>query len=115
MSRKRSFCAELLEAYDVVAPGLSKERGLALYEIFTVDFFLLKKALAKLELSSTETEECLSQAKLCRDRLSESQICLKHERDGSFEHRVLDAGAKYLDECKELVEVLTLMARSSRQ
>ncbi len=31
--RKRRFCSELLSAFDVLAPGLTKERGLALFEV----------------------------------------------------------------------------------
>ncbi len=33
VERKRLFCRELLGAFDVLAPGLSKERGLALFEV----------------------------------------------------------------------------------
>ena len=34
LERKLSFCQELLALYTLVMPGLTRERGLAMYELY---------------------------------------------------------------------------------
>ena len=67
--KKIEFCKELLKVYDVVVPGLTKERGLTMYELY---------------LSCTQ----LGQGEDLLDLLKEAQQCLQHERKGTFEYEV---------------------------
>jgi len=64
-----NFCKELLGVYDVVLPGLTKERGLTMYELF---------------VSCSQ----LGQADQLLDLLKEAKQCLEHEREGTFEYEV---------------------------
>ena len=64
-----NFCKELLGVYDVVLPGLTKERGLTMYELF---------------VSCSQ----LGQAEQLLDLLKEAKQCLEHEREGTFEYEV---------------------------
>ena len=39
VSRKRALCEELMAVLDVITPGLTKERGLTLFELASVILF----------------------------------------------------------------------------
>ena len=49
VERKREFCEDIIKTYDVIAPGLTKERGLTLYELVSVKLFLMKQNLVKVK------------------------------------------------------------------
>ena len=69
LQRKIELCKELLKVYDVVVPGLTKERGLTIYELY----------MAASQLGQGDEEQLL-------DLLKEADQCLEHERTGTFEY-----------------------------
>ena len=42
LERKAKFASDILSMYDIVCPGLTKERGLTLFEIFSATFQIIK-------------------------------------------------------------------------
>jgi len=66
LERKAAFCRELVELFSLVMPGLTRERGLTMYELY-------------ITLSQLGREE----GELWR--LEEAHTCLRHERPGSYE------------------------------
>ena len=42
LQRKAKFASDILTMYDTVCPGLTKERGLTLFELFSTTFQLIK-------------------------------------------------------------------------
>ena len=42
LERKANFASDILAMYDTVCPGLTKERGLTLFELFSATFQLIK-------------------------------------------------------------------------
>ena len=66
LQRKAEFCQELVSAYNLVVPGLTKERGLTMWELY----------LATSQQGREEGDLNL---------LEEAEPCLRHERPGSYE------------------------------
>ena len=66
LQRKAEFCHELVQAYSLVVPGLTKERGLTMWELY----------LATSQQGRQEGDLGL---------LEEAEPCLRHERPGSYE------------------------------
>ena len=42
LQRKATFASDILTMYDTVCPGMTKERGLTLFEIFSATFQMIK-------------------------------------------------------------------------
>ena len=42
LQRKAKFASDILTMYDTVCPGMTKERGLTLFEIFSATFQMIK-------------------------------------------------------------------------
>ena len=40
--RKANYAADILALYDIVCPGLTKERGLTLFELYSASFQMIK-------------------------------------------------------------------------
>ena len=66
LQKKADFCQELVSAYSTVVPGLTKERGLTMWELY----------LATSQQGREEGDLGL---------LEEAEPCLRHERPGSYE------------------------------
>lgn len=100
-SRKQDICHDLLSIYDVISPGLTKERGLTLLEFVSVRLFLAKHDL--------DSQDHLLIVSECYQMLQEAEKCLKHERKSTFEHFVLLATIKLIKESKELISLLSMV------
>ena len=82
--RRIDLAREILRVYDVIDPGLTKERGLTLFEIHQGLLRTVKKAL--------EQPISASDAMLLRTKLEEiiklglsARQCLEYEREDTFE------------------------------
>ena len=98
VSRKAQFCEELLAVFDVVTPGLTKERGLTLFELASVMLFRADKSAPDLKA-----------LRRCEEILAEAVQCLRHERPETFEHFVLIAAQKQLRQCRDVLAMLRIM------
>ena len=72
LAKKIEFCEDILSACDVLMPGLTKERGLTLYELI----------MATVQAQVKQPEDLL-------DLLKEAEKCLQFERKGTFEFVIL--------------------------
>ncbi len=99
--RKAGFCRELLSAFDVVAPGLTKERGLTLFELVSVKLFTFAS-----NNNNNNSDDQVDLLKTCLVDLKDAVACLENERPGTFEHMVRLTAEKQMEQCGELIEVL---------
>ncbi len=100
----------------IPAPGLTKERGLILYELYSVDFHLLKMQIEQNDDKEQQDLDRLHSWSLrCLGYLSECKRCLKKERPDSLEGRVLKAAREASESCKEMVEVLSIIAKQQEK
>ena len=72
LMKKVEFCEDILATCDLVMPGLTRERGLTLYE------FIMASVQAQLK-----------QPEQLRHLLEEAEQCLQFERKGTFEYFIL--------------------------
>ena len=100
VSRKRELCEDLMAVLDVITPGLTKERGLTLFELASVILFRADKE---------EGPGGLKALRRCEEILGEAVQCLRHERPETFEHFVMLAAKKQLRQCADLGEMLRIM------
>ena len=113
LTKKLAYATDILAQYDTVCPGLTKERGLTLFEVFRSSF-----QLAKLEFDHDEegggsltledakrphVMEGLAYSQLC---LEEAVKCLQHERPGSFEDMVRQAALRAQKEASAIYNML---------
>ncbi|XP_059093239.1 SET domain-containing protein SmydA-8-like isoform X3 [Tigriopus californicus] len=105
--RKRTLCRDLLTTYDIIVPGLTRERGLTLFELKSVEMYLVKKSLEGF-LDLTKAEK-LERLELCSKLLRESQACLQYESSDTFENMVYQAAVKQRRECDDLLTIIQLM------
>lgn len=105
--RKRTLCRDLLAIYDIIVPGLTRERGLTLFELKSVEMYLVKKSLEGF-FDLTKAEK-LKRLELCSKLLRESQECLQYESSDTFENMVYQAAVKQLRECDDLLTIIQLM------
>ena len=104
VSRKRELCEDLMAVLDVITPGLTKERGLTLFELASVILFRVNK-----DGLEEESHGGLKALRQCEEILADAVRCLKHERPETFEHFVLLAAKKQLQQCADLGEMLRIM------
>ena len=71
LAKKIQFCGDILAVCDLVMPGLTRERGLTLYE-----------------LAMAQVQSELEQPALIKQQLEEAERCLQFERPGTFEHLI---------------------------
>ena len=105
VSRKRELCEDLMAVLDVITPGLTKERGLTLFELASVILFQADKE------SVEEGHGGIKALRRCEEILAEAVRCLRHERPETFEHFVMLAAKKQLQQCADLGEMLRIMQR----
>ena len=71
LAKKVEWCEEILSVCDLVMPGLTRERGLTLYE-----------------LAMAQVQSQLGQSAQIKQQLEEAERCLQFERPGTFEHLI---------------------------
>lgn len=103
--RKHSYCQEILTIYEVIAPGFTKERGLTIFELCSVNLFLLKQSLG----SPEEKKRNIQVLKEITKCLEEVINCLQYEKTCSFEDMVCKAAQREITQCKQLLEVIELL------
>ena len=60
LERKARYATDILRMYDIICPGLTKERGLTLFQLFAANFQMIKAQAANLmckEANSDNTAE----------------------------------------------------------
>ena len=85
---------------DVITPGLTKERGLTLFELASVMLF---------QADREEGHSGMKALRKCEEILTEAVRCLRHERPETFEHFVMLASKRQLRQCADLREMLHMM------
>ena len=55
LQRKADFANDILTMYDTVCPGLTKERGLTLFELFSATFQMIKLQASSIMNGVTDT------------------------------------------------------------
>ena len=100
VSRKRELCEDLMAVLDVITPGLTKERGLTLFELASVMLFQADRG---------EGHSGMKALRKCEEILAEAVRCLRHERPETFEHFVMLASKRQLRQCADLREMLHMM------
>ena len=104
VSRKRELCEDLMAVLDVITPGLTKERGLTLFELASVILFRVNKGGLE-----EESHGGLKALRRCEEILAEAVRCLEHERPETFEHFVKLAATKQLQQCADLGEMMRII------
>ena len=79
---------QILRIFDVITPGLTKERGLCLFEIHAGLLRRLKKVLQTTELTSGEAKKMLKELNHITLLGLEACQCLKFERPDTFEGKI---------------------------
>eukprot|EP00096_Caligus_rogercresseyi_P012954 TRINITY_DN5617_c0_g1_i1.p1 TRINITY_DN5617_c0_g1~~TRINITY_DN5617_c0_g1_i1.p1 ORF type:complete len:550 (+),score=73.83 TRINITY_DN5617_c0_g1_i1:42-1652(+) len=100
--RIRGYCESLLSVADVVTPGLTKERGLTLYEL---------KRLKLYELERTPHPDIEALRATSRS-LQHVMECLEHEDDDSFQASIREEAKVKLNQLNEGLTLLKLMMSS---
>ena len=54
LQRKAKFASDILTMYDTVCPGMTKERGLTLFEIFSATFQMIKLQASSIMNGATD-------------------------------------------------------------
>ena len=96
---------ELLKVYDVITPGLTKERGLTSFEIHSG---LLRRIKCEL-LHPIEPDQCQKLLEQCRQSLEyglQAQKCLQFERENSFENMIFELLRKSNPHCENIKQCL---------
>ena len=102
MFEKSELCQEILKIYDVVCPGLTKERGLTQFELFSAENQIFKKDFENFlkNPSDDDKQDLAARIKSSRNLLSQIISALKYERPDTFEHMIFVAAEKELEKCK---------------
>ena len=57
LERKARYATDILTMYDIVCPGLTKERGLPLFELFAATFQMIKAKASSMANSDKAPEQ----------------------------------------------------------
>jgi len=112
LTKKLSFAMDILKQYDIVSPGLTKERGLTLFEVFRASFSLAKLEFqgrdetGQLKLESSKRPHVMEGLAYCQLVIEEAIKCLSHEKPGSFEDMVRQAAVRARSEANNMYQIL---------
>ncbi|KAK9505377.1 hypothetical protein O3M35_009451 [Rhynocoris fuscipes] len=103
LERKAEMCTNLLKAYDVIEPGYTRLRGLALYELH-VSLLLLYRS--QYEYKTINTEKFKEQMRKVADILEESGKILSIEPEGTQEAGIGASALQAVEQLRSSVELL---------
>lgn len=93
-----------MAVYDVICPGLTKERGLTLFELYTVSMHLINKELEGKEVTAQLVDKLRNGLSVLNQVLE----CLCHERPNTFEHMVKENAKAEQKHMSEFVSVVSI-------
>ena len=103
---KLTYCQDYYDAMNIVDPGLSHNRGLTLWEMYSVKAFLLSTNWQGGRLKKSQfKEEILNLIPILQDVVD----CLKFSPNDSFEMNVFKMAQKALINTKETLTFVDLM------
>ena len=103
MLEKSTLCRQILKVYDVVSPGLSKERALTQFELYSAEKQIFKQDFDMFLKTPSEdiAEDLLPRLASSRDLLGQICAALRHERDETFERMVFIAAEGELEKSEK--------------
>ena len=107
------FARHLLSIYDIITPGLTKERGLTLFEVHSGLLRQIKAAIRE----TIKPENLRALLDQCQESLSagnQALKCLQNENEDSFESQIFHLLTKTTSHCKDIHDSL-LTSISSRK
>ncbi len=104
---KLDYCQDYLQAMDVIDPGLSHNRGLVLWEIYSVKAFILSQQFTSGQISKSEFKTEISEFV---PLLQEVRQCLEYICvPGTVEGQVYKMALRALVNTKETLTFIDLM------
>ncbi|KAK7073041.1 hypothetical protein SK128_003472 [Halocaridina rubra] len=103
MQRKIECCQDLLKVLDVIDPGISRLRGLTLYELHAPLLLKANKAFQSTNITKSEFLEKLREAE---GYLRRTVYCLQYEPVSAFEGEICKISRNSLKELLSWIEVV---------
>ncbi|XP_071534111.1 uncharacterized protein [Panulirus ornatus] len=103
MVRKVACCQDLLQVLDILDPGVSRLRGLTLYELHAP---LLLQANKAFQNTSITRREFLQQLREVESHLDRTIYCLKHEPVSSFEGEICKIARNSVQELRKWIQTV---------
>ncbi|KAK3879935.1 hypothetical protein Pcinc_015529 [Petrolisthes cinctipes] len=107
--RKLECCRDLLQVLDVLDPGISRLRGLTLYELHAP---LLLQANKAFQNTTITKSAFLQQLQEVEGYLDQAIYCLKHEPVSSFEGEICKIAYNSVVELKKWIKTATTLPAS---
>lgn len=107
--RKVECCRDLLRVLEVIDPGISRLRGLTLYELHAP---LLLEANQAFQRTSITRREFLTKLRQAEEHLDRTVYCLKHEPLSSAEGEVCKIARNSLVELRKWINTVTTLPDS---
>lgn len=112
LERKIELCNSLLEVLNVVEPGLSRIRGVTLYELHAPQMVLAKNLYNSNVISKQEFRRKMEEA---LETLHKSVKILKHELPGTNEKQLADVAKQAYYGLKKKLEIIIESARKNKK
>ncbi|KAF4518907.1 hypothetical protein B566_EDAN006745, partial [Ephemera danica] len=98
LKRKRDICREILPVFDILEPGMSRLRGVTLYELHAPLMVLATRAAEARTIMKSELQAALREVANCLERAA---AILSFEPEGSEERSMAEAAAQGLEQVTE--------------
>ena len=102
---KIDFCQDYLNAMNIIDPGLSHNRGRTLWELYSVQAFILGQKWQNQTISKNDFKKSLKELIAM---LEDTKNCLEHCPSESFENKVYKWSTKALINTKDTLTFLDL-------
>ncbi|XP_059477040.1 SET domain-containing protein SmydA-8 [Neocloeon triangulifer] len=98
LERKKDICEELMPIFDVLEPGMSRLRGMTLYELHAPLMVLATRAFEARNINKKDLQYQMKKVAQCLEQAAE---ILKLDPEGSSERQMADAAAQALVQVNE--------------
>jgi len=107
LQNKLQYCKDYLNALNIVDAGISHNRGRTLWELYSIQMFILNKSFnIDKSISKGEFKDGL---RSLLNILKEVNRCLRHSEKGSQEESIFQFSTKATMQCKETLDLFELI------
>ncbi|XP_045604494.1 SET domain-containing protein SmydA-8 [Procambarus clarkii] len=107
--RKVACCRDLLQVLDVLDPGITRLRGLTLYELHAPLLMQANRAFQNKAITKSDFQQQLHEVEGYLDR---TVYCLKHEPLSSFEGEICKIARNSLQELRKWIQTVETLQES---
>jgi len=104
--RKVQYCQEYLSVLDVIDSGISHNRGITLWELYSAEMNLISQAWNQQKIGKSMFVRGI---KKMIGYLDQAQFCLNLSQPETFEMQIYDLSIKALTQCNETLDVLDII------